>query len=254
MKHLRRFYRITLIILLLSFAIIIVFTKLGRDPANRSAKDWRIISRWMRCLCKTLGLRVHVSGQPSKTPSLLAANHISWHDIIVLQSLVATGFVGKAEIKSWPLIGWLAHQGNTLFIQRGKKDSFTQIHAAMGKRLAANQNIMLFPEGTTTTGESVKSFRSRLLEPAINLRIPVQPVAIRYRGETMQCKDIAFVGDEGFVQHLFRTVGEKYIDVDIHFCEPIPTRKEYNWRELGQKVQAVVAERIRENPAASTAL
>jgi 1-acyl-sn-glycerol-3-phosphate acyltransferase len=198
----------------------------------------------MQYLCKILGLRIHVSGQPVSAPSLLAANHISWHDIIVLQSLVATGFVGKSEIRGWPLIGWLAHQGNTLFIQRGKRESFEQIHTAMMERLSANQSITLFPEGTTTTGESVKPFRSRLLEPAIKLGLAVQPVAIWYRGQNMSCKELAFVGNESFMSHIVRTLGEKTIDVFVHFRGAIATKKDDDWRELGRQAQLLVAEQI----------
>ncbi len=172
------------------------------------------------------------------------ANHISWHDIIVLQSMVATGFVGKSEIRSWPLIGWLAHQGNTLFVRRGKHKSFEQIQAAMTDRLLAQQNIMLFPEGTTTTGESVKPFRTRLLEPAIQLEIPVQPLAIWYRSENMSCKDLAFVLNESFFSHLLRTLAEPQIEVYVHFCQPIYTNKDDNRRDIGRRAQALVVENL----------
>ena len=175
---------------------------------------------------------------------LLVANHISWHDVVVLQSLVATGFVGKFEIKSWPLIGWLAHQGNTLFVRRGKRKSFEQIHIAMTERLLAQQNMMLFPEATTTTGESVKSFRSRLLEPAIQLSIPIQPVAIWYRGKNKSCRELAFVNDESFVSHFYRTLAESQIEAYVHFCQPINTKQNDDWREIGRKAQKLVAEKL----------
>jgi 1-acyl-sn-glycerol-3-phosphate acyltransferase len=244
LKSIRRIYRFALIALLVLSGVVMVTTVLGRDPAHRSASDWRFINRWMQYLCKILGLRIHVSGQPASAPSLLAANHISWHDIIVLQSLVATGFVGKFEIRSWPLIGWLAHRGNTLFIKRGKRESFEQIHTAMIERLSANQSITLFPEGTTTTGETVKPFRSRLLEPAIKLGLAVQPVAIWYRGKMMSCRELAFTGDESFLSHITRTLGEETIDVFVHFCPAIATGANDNWRDLGRQAQLLVEEQV----------
>jgi 1-acyl-sn-glycerol-3-phosphate acyltransferase len=198
----------------------------------------------MRLFCRIIGLRIHFTGQPPTDPSILISNHISWHDIVVLQSLANTGFVGKHEIKSWPLIGWFAHHGNTLFIRRGKRKSFEQIHAAMNERLSANQSVMFFPEGTTTTGESVKPFRGRLLEPAIKLGLPIQPVAIWYHGKTMQCNELAFVDNEGFAPHAWRTLGEAHIDAYIHFCDAIVAKEGDDWRELSQRAQLIVAEQL----------
>ncbi|MBN1378313.1 MAG: 1-acyl-sn-glycerol-3-phosphate acyltransferase [Gammaproteobacteria bacterium] len=244
MKVIRCTYRFILITLYLLSSSVMVCTILGRDPAHRNAKDWRFINSRMRRLRKILGLRVHISGQPAVSPALLTSNHISWHDIIVLQSLVPTGFVGKAEIRDWPLIGWLSYQGNTLFVRRGKRESFEQIHAAMAERFSDNQSITLFPEGTTTIGESVKHFRSRLLEPAINLRVPIQPVMIWYRSKNMSCRELAFVGDEGLGSHLFRTLGEPHIDVYVHFCDAIITSKDDDRREVGRQAQVQVAEQL----------
>lgn len=244
MKYIRLVYRFILVIALVLWGITVVLTVYGRDPVHRSARDWRFVNRWMRTLCRIAGLRVHVSGQPANNPVLLVSNHISWHDIIVLQSLVGTGFVGKAEIRGWPLIGWLAHHGNTLFIKRGKRESFQETLAAMSERLRANQNIMLFPEGTTTTGESMLPFRSRLLEPALKLNLPIQPVAIWYKGKTMSCQQVAFVGDEDFFSHVLKTLGEQYIDVYVRFCEPVITAGHNNLRELGQQAEQHIAEQL----------
>ncbi len=240
----RQIYRLVLVTLLLIVGILLLLTIKGRDPSNRTVRDWRIINSCMGVLCWILGLKIHVTGNISRGTQLLVANHISWHDIVVVQSLLATGFIGKYEIKNWPLVGWLAYQGNTLFVRRGKHGSFKKIHAAMTKRLKTKQNIMLFPEGTTTTGESVKSFRSRLLEPAIQLSIPIQPVAIWYQGKNHSCSELSFTGDENLISHLFRTMGEPQIDVYLHFCQPIMTDKDDDRREIGRRAHALVAEEL----------
>ena len=227
--------------LLIIVGILLLFTIIGRDPSNRTARDWRIINGCMGTFCWILGLKIHVTGKIPQGTQLLVANHISWHDIVVVQSLLATGFIGKHEIRNWPLIGWLAYQGNTLFVQRGRHKSFEKIHAAMTKRLLAKQNIMLFPEGTTTTGESVKSFRSRLFEPAIRLSMPIQPITIWYRSKNQSCSELSFTGGESFFSHLLRTLGEPQIDVYLHFCKPITTNRDDDRREIGRRAHALVA-------------
>lgn len=244
MRVLRCSGRLVCIFFLTIAAIVIASVVLGKNPAKRNDREWRIINRWMGCFNRLLGLHIHVSGEKAVTTSLLLCNHISWHDIIVLQSLVATGFVGKHEIRKWPLIGWLAYQGNTLFIHRGKRESFEQTQKAIRERLAANQNIVLFPEGTTTNGDAVKPFRSRLLEPAISLSLPVQPVTIWYRGSSLSCAELSFIGDEGLLSHALRTLGETRIDVYVHFSKPLATDKNVDQRELGRRAHDIVAKQL----------
>jgi 1-acyl-sn-glycerol-3-phosphate acyltransferase len=201
-----------------------VLIVLSPDPANRSPRDWRWILRWMVTVRGYLGLKVTISGQPAPAPTLYVANHISWHDIVVIQSLVPTGFIAKHEIRGWPLFGWLAHHGNTLFIRRGKRESAQQIADALSARLQGQQSILIFPEGTTTPGDTVKPFRTRLFEPAIELGLPIQPVAIHYSSDDKHVTELSFINDETFITHGWRLLGEKTISAVIHFCEPIQTR------------------------------
>ena len=242
MRLFRITYRIILITLHLCWGGIMMGLLVGANPDYRTERDWRFITSWMKRVCKILGLRISVSGSPTSSPTLLASNHISWHDIVVLQSLIATGFVGKHEIRDWPLIGWMAHRGNTLFIRRGQRDSAQQIKHAMQPRFANRQNIMIFPEGTTGTGESVLRFRSRLFEAATELHIPIQPVAIYYDSPGKPCKELAFVGNEAFVSHLLRTLDEPYINVRVHFCPSINTDKNDEHRELGKQTEEAVVQ------------
>lgn len=242
----RKIYRLILIALHLSWGAFMIAFLVGPNPEHRTIRDWGLINQWMRVLCKIIGLRITVTGTPPKQPSLLAANHISWHDIAVLQSLIATGFIAKYEIRGWPLIGWLAHRANTLFIRRGHRDSAQQIKRAMQPRFANCQNIMIFPEGTTSDGSTVLPFRSRLFEAATELHIPIQPVAIHYEGKHRNCQQLAFIDDESFLTHLWKTLDEPYIDVQVHFCPLIHTNNGHNRRELGKQAEESVATALAE--------
>lgn len=244
MPTLRRLYRINRLVLHVLWGIALALFVIGSDPDQHGQRDWRIISGWMKTLCRILGLRIMVTGEAAMGPVLFVANHISWHDIVVLQSLAPTGFVAKYEIRGWPLIGWMAHRGATLFIRRGKRDSLLQLREAIMSRLQARQSLLIFPEGTTTPGNTVNPFRTRLLEPAIEMALPVQPVAIHYSCEGKFCKDLAFIDNESFLSHAWRLLGEKHIDVFVHFCRPIDTRS-MERRKLGRIAQAQIVQALR---------
>lgn len=244
MRLLRRFYRLSLLGLHIVWGVMLILFALGSDPTKHQERDWRVITTWMKRACKIFGLRVSIKGTPIAAPVFFTSNHISWHDIVVLQSIVGTGFVGKYEIRNWPLLGWLAHHGGTLFIRRGQRDSTQQINQAMRTRFENQQNILVFPEGTTGDGESLLTFRTRLFEPAIDLGIPIQPIAIYYQSRNLSCKELAFIDQETLLGHGLRTLAEPVIDVVVHFGEPIPTAADKHRRELGQLAEQRVAESL----------
>ncbi len=169
---------------------------------------------WHARACRVLGLRVRVAGTPTPLPALFAANHVSWLEVLALGSVAPMSFVAKAEVERWPLIGPLARAAGTLFVRRGAaRPAAEAVDAAVG-RLAEGGGICVFPEGTSTTGESVLPFRAAFFEAAVRLGCEVQPVAVRYpRGRTVA----PFVGDDEFLPHLLRVLGEREVAVDLLF-------------------------------------
>ena len=247
LSWLRRSIRLLLLAIHVLWGCCLLWWVVGPDPEQRSAQDWRVINGWMWRLCRLLGLRIRCVGKVADSPVLLVANHISWHDIVVIQSLAPTGFIAKHEIRSWPIIGWMAYRGNTLFIRRGQRESFQQIKRDMMQRLSNQQSLVVFPEGCTSAGESVLPFRSRLYEPAIEVDVPIQAVAIHYHSADMPLKGLAFVDNESFLRHAIRVLGAKTIDVTVHFCEPVVAAQRQR-RELAgithDKVTAAYTESI----------
>ncbi|HZN53706.1 MAG TPA: lysophospholipid acyltransferase family protein, partial [Candidatus Polarisedimenticolaceae bacterium] len=74
---------------------------------------------WGRTLCAILSIRRVVEGRlPSEGVFLVAANHLSYVDILVLGSLYPSVFLAKREIASWPVFGWIARGAGTLFVDR----------------------------------------------------------------------------------------------------------------------------------------
>ena len=62
---------------------------------------------------------------------LIVANHISWLDIFVLNTVEPGRFIAKAELKSWPLVGHLIAGCGTLFLNRASR---RDAHASTSRR------------------------------------------------------------------------------------------------------------------------
>ena len=109
----------------------------------------RIAAWWLTRGTAILGVKVLARGRPHRAPALLLANHISWLDILVLATQSDSGYVAKAEVAQWPLLGWFAQVGGTEFVRRGSHGDVARVKARMTARLKAGQRLTLFPEGTS---------------------------------------------------------------------------------------------------------
>ena len=147
------------------------------------------IIRWMpvayhRFVCIILGIKVRVHGKRSDTiPTLFVCNHVSYLDIEVLGGIIPGSFVAKAEVATWPFFSTLAKAQRTIFVER-RSGKTSASRDQMMKRLNTGDNLMLFPEGTSSDGTRVLPFRSALFGVAQLRRdekpITVQSVAIAY--------------------------------------------------------------------------
>lgn len=181
----------------------------------------RVIQRWMRRLARILKLTVRPTGQPSLGPVLYVANHISWLDIVALGCVLPAAYLAKRETRRWPVIGLLAETCGTLFIERGSKTALHVTVAALARRLRLGQSVVIFPEGTTTTGDEVKRFHAGMFAAPALAAARVQPVALRYGSGGTGRSPAPFVGDDTFVRHLYRVVQANGLDVELIFCSEL---------------------------------
>lgn len=181
-------------------------------------KGQRIVRRWMFRLCRILGLRVTVDGLPSRSPCVLfASNHISWLDIIALNSIVPARFVSKASVRKWPLFGALVASTGTLFLRRESARALADTIGRIRKTIDNAVPVTIFPEGTTTDGEHIGPFHGGLFQVAVDTACRVQPVALSYRQVDGEPSAAPFIGNDGFVWHLLRVLGRRKTRLDIRF-------------------------------------
>lgn len=220
-------FRGTGLVLVVAWGVLLTGSLLLLRPFGRRTRDAALQSvarHWFRQLQRVLGVRPLARGVPANGPVLLAANHISWLDIVVLGSQVGTCFVSKSEVASWPVVGWLARQGGTLFVHRGRHESAERIAHDMTRRLAQGNRVLFFPEGTTSDGTDVRRFKNRLFQPALAALAPVQPVAIRYLPGREVVNPVAYIEGVSFLGSIVRVMKRSHTDVRVTWCDPLEVR------------------------------
>jgi 1-acyl-sn-glycerol-3-phosphate acyltransferase len=175
----------------------------------RRSEPWRRFTfrYWGRSCCAVLGVRVEQAGSAPRPPFLLVSNHLSYVDVFVYARQTGAVFLSKAEIADWPLLGCMSRNMGTLFVDRSRRTDVSRVIALIEERLARRQGIVLFPEGTSTVGDSVLPFRTSLLEPAARARLPVFHATIHYStsaGDPPAKDAVCWGGEEDFLAHFLR--------------------------------------------------
>lgn len=182
-----------------------------------------LTSWFLRRLSGALPFRIDVQGELPREPMLWVSNHVSWTDIPLLGQLLPLSFLSKAEVRTWPLAGWLAHKAGTLFLRRGSGDS-ALLARQLHRHLSAGRALLIFPEGTTTNGQQVRTFHGRLLTSAIEAGVALQPVAIRYLRDGEPDLLAPFIGDDDLLSHLLRLFASDCATVQIQLLAPIASQ------------------------------
>lgn len=200
---------------LLAFGVLLMPVSLRARHAPRIG-TW-----WLKRSAGILGVRVMAHGSPSDMPCLAVANHISWLDILVLATQSGTGFVAKAEVADWPVLGWMFRIGGTVFVRRGTHSSFRQLMPRLTRRLKQGETMTLFPEGTSHGRVLPARFRPRLLQAAVDAGVHVQPVAIYYGAAPEVLERVAFVGEDTLLSHLWRLLAGGPVLAEVTYHPPL---------------------------------
>lgn len=205
------------------------------------------VVRWWALACLWLtGLRLRVHGEPVHA-GLLVANHSSWLDIIVLRAVRLIYFVSKAEVATWPAVGFITRVTGTIFIDRRRTDAKRQ-EALLRSRIAHDQLLCFFPEGTSTDGQRVLPFKSSLFsafhQHGQGTEIPIQPVTIRYRpapGSGLPANFYGWWGGMSFESSIWHVVTlSRGGSADLIFHPPVTARQFPNRKELAEHCRAAV--------------
>jgi len=175
--------------------------------------------QWMsRRFLALLHCRVTVSGNiPAE--GLVASNHLSYVDILVIGSLCPAIFVAKSDANSWPVFGWLCRNAGTIFVSRDNPAEVPAQLVKMERPLREGIPVVLFPEGTSSEGSAVLPFRSSLLESTVRSGKPITPAAISHslHGNGNPGQEIAYWGDHTLFPHLLNLLSKPGFEARIVF-------------------------------------
>ncbi|MEM7586439.1 MAG: 1-acyl-sn-glycerol-3-phosphate acyltransferase [Acidobacteriota bacterium] len=218
---------IALVTILASSAILL--SALVKSIFSAQQLRWRnaAFRWWGRSLCRVLGMRIEVIGKPPTGKFFLVANHVSYVDIILLASQVSCSFIGKADLRGWPLLGWAFRNADTIFIDRGRKRDLLRVLQQVRTSLNRGLGVLAFPEGTSSRGESILPLKPSLLEFAIEAEQPVHFVTLGYRttpGLTGPPADeaVCWWDDTHFLVHFLRLLRLPSFEATLNFgSEPV---------------------------------
>ena len=210
-------------------------------------------------VCILLGLEVEFIGQPVDTkPVLFVSNHVSYLDIFALGQKVPGFFVAKSEVASWPVLSKLAKLQNTVFIERKNGRAKQQIQL-LRSYFESRENLILFPEGTSTNGAEVLPLKSSLFAATESetVDVTIQPISIaytQYQGQGMnqvQRDNFAWYADMPFGSHFLNVAGLGKVNIVIVFNDSISISECDSRKECAQRSEDAMRQSFTESFQAS---
>ncbi len=212
-----------------------------RDTAGRA----RWLGRLSRRMLRVMNVRVSETGRAAEGGVLFAPNHLGYLDVLVLAASRPVVFVAKHEVRSWPVVGWLARAGGTRFIDRERVRDVTRSAREIADALAEGVGVVVFLEGTSTDGRGVARFRSSLLAGAAEGGWAVAPVGLDYaveEGGSVE-EEVAWWGDMRLMPHLWNLLSLRAVDARVVWGEA--ERATAGRKELAERLRTRV-EALRE--------
>jgi len=226
---------------------VLLLVRLVEKPLFGLRRPWTPFITQFVCQTafRIIGMRRRVFGTVMPQFGAIVANHVSWLDIFALNASKRIYFVAKSEVAKWPGIGWLARATGTVFINRNPREAALQ-KQIFQDRLHAGHKLLFFPEGTSTDGKRVLSFKPTLFaaffEQPLRDEMWVQPVTLIYHApDGAEPRFYGWWGDMDFAPHLLRTLaGVRQGGVDVVYHPPLKVSDFGSRKELARAAEEIV--------------
>ncbi|NBD28854.1 MAG: 1-acyl-sn-glycerol-3-phosphate acyltransferase [Alphaproteobacteria bacterium] len=226
---------------------LLLLVRLVERPLFGQGRPWTpFITQFVcRNAFRIIGMGYRTEGTPMRGPGAVVANHSSWLDIFALNARKRIYFVSKSEVAGWPGIGWLARATGTVFIARDRRDAPAQV-ATFRMRLSHGHKLLFFPEGTSTDGRRVLSFKPTLFaaffEPAFRDTLRIQPVSVIYRAPPGSDPRLyGWWGDMAFGPHLSATLAQRpQGEVVVKYHAPVAVADYKDRKALAAALEGIV--------------
>jgi 1-acyl-sn-glycerol-3-phosphate acyltransferase len=230
-----------------------------RFPAWQKAQRLQAIQHWAAQLLAILEIEVLSNQLPQVGfAGLVVSNHLSWLDILVLQSLMPGIFVAKKEVRNWAVLGYLAQACATIFVDRSSPRSARLMVDRTTDAIQQGYAVVVFPEGTSSDGSDLGNFHANIFESAIRAGSAVQLLTLEYIDTATgnAAGDAHYIGEMTFVSSLWRILRHSSIAARVHVGECIAadghSRKTLALYAHG-KIRAHLTTQIQESQSTATA-
>ena len=243
MSSVKAFIRFILFFVL---CIPVVLLQLLLLSVYRGPHSYFIPNLWHRGVCIIFGVHVRVEGIPYRdSQTIYVGNHLSYLDISAIGNFLKASFVAKADVANWPVFGFLSKLQQTAFISRSRKDARKEKNA-LENMIEKGKSLIIFPEGTSTDGKTVRPFKSSLFSIALgsdNPALMVQPFTISMSSvngksvEKQEDRDTYawhIEMDTKMHQHLWSFAKSKGCTLTLTFHEPIVAKNYDDRKEMAQ--------------------
>lgn len=222
-------------------------------PGADSIKRGRIIRVWAGRLPRMIGIRIEHEGTlncpeafdsgitPDSLGRLLVSNHVTFLDPFVIDAVLPAGFVAKAEIGHWPVLGRIASAVGTIYIDRSNKRALIGIAESMEAALRQGRNVLVFPEGTTSNGQGLLKLHSNLFEAAAVTGALTVPLLIQYKKDGVPSSIPAWTGHEPLFTRLWTILCTQGLSVTVHI---LPTLTATNRHVLCAETSAALSAKL----------
>ena len=210
--------------ILLTYAFFWVGYGLAFVPGLHFLKQRRFMTKALAHLMAFfLNIRVTYEGTPPQAPFFLVSNHLSYIDIVPIFMSMDCRFVAKKAVRSWPVLGYMMKTVDVIFADRTRRMDVKRVNQVLFETMQRQDNIVMFPEGTTTGGDQVLPFRASLLDYPATYQVPVYYAAIWYETgpQDPPARDSVcfFGGRDPFHRHLLKLAKNRRIYCKIRFHE-----------------------------------
>ena len=182
----------------------LVFPRVSAAARDLHVRRW---SGQLLTICKVrfevIDLRGAGAPDINRQRALVVSNHVSWLDIFVINAMQPCRFVAKSDVRDWPVLGYLCARAGTFFISRGRPRDVRKTFKNLVVSIEGGERVAFFPEGTTAAQGTLLPFHANLFEAAIDARVPIQPLALRYVDATgALCAGVDYIGDTTFAESM----------------------------------------------------
>ena len=224
MKLMFALIKLNLVLLTTAWFYLLIILGIPLSVFGLEGAKWRahFLTIWGATICRIIGLKIQVEGKPPNPPFFMVSNHLSYIDIFALISKTRCVFIAKSEVLSWPMFGFMSKTVGMLFVDRNKRSDVKRVNKLISERLNNAQGILLFPEGTTTSGKDIAPYKASLLAYPAEHNMPVHFVTLSYstdEDEHHASESVCWWREVTFPSHFIQLLKLRKIYGTIRFGE-----------------------------------